>query len=460
MKPSSPPGPKRRFPGEHVLAMRRDPLGFMTRLAARYGDVARVSLGGEPLYLVSDPELIRDILVTKNRSFVKGRALERSKILLGESLLTSNGDYHLRQRRLAQPAFHRARIAEYGATMVEYAERAQREWREGERRDIAQAMTHLTLAIAGRALFDAEVTGEAREIGEAMTVAIELFDLVTVPFAELFMKLPLPRARRFRQAKALLDATIYRIIAERRRAGEDRGDLLSMLMLARDEDGDGGAMTDEQLRDEALTLFLAGHETTANALAWTWYLLSRNPAAEALLHAELDTVLGDQLPTMEDLPRLAYTRMVLAEAMRLYPPAWIIGRRTVAEVEVGDYRIPAGSLVAMSQWVVHRDARWWPEPERFDPARWTPGAESSRPKFSYFPFGGGPRLCIGEQFAWAEGILLIASIARRWRLRRSAGVVVEPLPLITLRPKGGVTVELKRRMPLIAPALVNRSAYR
>jgi cytochrome P450 len=428
--------------------MRRDPLGFMTRLAATHGDVARVALGGEPLYLVSDPELIRDVLVTKNRSFVKGRALERSRILLGQSLLTSNGDYHLRQRRLAQPAFHRPRIAEYGATMTAYAERAHGQWREGERRNAAEAMTHLTLAIAGKTLFDADVGGEAREIGEAMTVAIELFDLVTVPFAELLMKLPLPRARRFRRAKARLDETIYRIIAERRRSGEDRGDLLSMLMLARDEDGDGGAMTDEQLRDEALTLFLAGHETTANALAWSWYLLARNPHAEAALHAELDTVLGDRLPTIDDLPRLTYTRAVLAEAMRLYPPAWIIGRRSVAEVEIGDYSVPAGSLVAMSQWVVHRDARWWPEPERFDPSRWTTGTESARPKFAYFPFGGGARLCIGEQFAWTEGMLLIATIARHWRLRRAPGAVVEPLPLITLRPKGGVVVELKRRRPM------------
>jgi cytochrome P450 len=428
--------------------MRRDPLDFMTRLAATHGDVARVTLGGEALYLVSDPELIRDILVTRNRSFVKGRALERSRILLGQSLLTSNGDYHLRQRRLAQPGFHRARIAEYGRTMAAYAERAHGHWREGERRDVAEAMTHLTLAIAGKTLFDAEVGGEAREIGEAMTVAIELFDLVTVPFAELLMKLPLPRARRFRRAKARLDETIYRIIAERRRSGEDRGDLLSMLMLARDEDGDGGAMTDEQLRDEALTLFLAGHETTANALAWSWYLLARNPHAEASLHAELDSVLGDRLPTMDDLSRLTYTRSVLAEAMRLYPPAWIIGRRSVAEVEIGDYRIPAGSLVAMSQWVVHRDQRWWSEPERFDPSRWTTAAESTRPKFAYFPFGGGARLCIGEQFAWTEGVLLIATIARHWRLRRAPGAVVEPLPLITLRPKGGVVVELKRRRPM------------
>ena len=434
-----------------MLAMRRDPLGFMTALARKHGDVARISLGGEPLYLISEPELIRDVLVTRNKSFVKGRALERSRILLGQGLLTSNGDYHLRQRRLAQPAFHRARIAEYAATMVSYAERAQRDWREGDKRDIAETMTHLTLAIAAKTLFDADVEHEAREIGEAMTVAIGLFDLVTLPFAELLMKLPLPSARRFRRAKARLDATIYRIIAERRQSGEDRGDLLSMLMLARDEAGDGGAMTDEQLRDEALTLFLAGHETTANALAWTWYLLSRNPGAEAALHAELDAVLGDRAPTMEDLPSLLYTRRVLAEAMRLYPPAWIIGRRALEQVTIGDYRIPKRALVAMSQWVVHRDERWWPEPERFDPGRWTPAAESSRPKFSYFPFGGGPRLCIGEQFAWTEGVLLIATIARLWRMRRSIVAVVEPLPLITLRPQGGVTVELKRRTALKRP---------
>src|SRR5215831_12331019 len=398
-----PPGPKAVFPSISVLAFRRDPIKFLTHLTERYGDLVYFEFGPQPMFLVNNPDYIRDVLVTHNRKFMKGEGLQRAKRLLGEGLLTSEGEFHLRQRRLAQPAFHRQRIAGYAATMVEYAARACDRWRAGETRDVSREMMRLTLAIAGKTLFDAKVEGEADEIGKALTTTFELFNTLTLPFRQLLERLPLPASKRFLKARERLDATIYRIINERRASGEDRGDLLSMLIAARDEEGDGSGMTDEQLRDEAMTIFLAAHETPANALTWNWFLLSPNPDAEASLYRELKTVLGGRNPTVEDLPQLAYTKMVLAESMRLFPPAWIIGRRALQDYEVGSYIVPAGSLVLTSQYVTHRDPRYFPDPDRFDPMRWSPEIRVARPKFTYFPFGGGPRVCLGEPFAWMEG---------------------------------------------------------
>ncbi|HYN85426.1 MAG TPA: cytochrome P450 [Pyrinomonadaceae bacterium] len=445
-----PPGPRKSFPGAHLYAFRRDPLGFLARLARECGDVSHFKLGPQHVFLLNHPDLVREVLVTHDERFQKGRALQRSKRLLGEGLLTSEGEHHRRQKRLALPAFHKQRVAGYGATMVECAERASARWRDGERRDASDEMMRLTLAIVGRTLFDADVESDADEVGEALGEVMSLFNYLMLPYAELLEKLPLPHTRRFLRARERLDRVIYRIIDERRRGeARDRGDLLSMLMLAVDEDGDRTGMTNEQLRDEAMTIFLAGHETTANALTWTWYLLSQHPEVEARLHAELDEVLeGGRLPTAEDLPRLRYAEMVLAESMRLYPPAWAVGRLTVEEHEAGGYRIPRGSLVLLSQYVMHRDARYFPEPERFDPERWTPEARQARPQFSYFPFGGGPRRCIGEGFAWMEAALVLATIARRWRMRVPGGQRVELQPRITLRPgRGGVPVTLERRGP-------------
>jgi cytochrome P450 len=327
--------------------------------------------------------------------------------------------------------------------MTTYAARTASRWHDGETLDISQEMMRLTLAIVGKTLFDADVEAEADEIGAALTAVMELFDYLLMPFSELLEKLPLPHARRFRKAKERLDETIYRIIEERRRSREDRGDLLSMLLSARDEEGDGSQMSDLQVRDEVMTLFLAGHETTANALTWTWYLLSQNPEVERKLHEEIDAVLEGRAPTFEDVPRLRYTEMVLAESMRLYPPAWAIGRLALHDHEVGDYMIPAKSLVLLSPYVTHRDARFFPEPERFDPERWTEEAREARPQFSYFPFGGGPRRCIGEGFAWMEGVLLIATLAGRWRMRLVPNHRAEPLPVITLRPKYGMRMTVK-----------------
>ena len=449
MADSTIPGPKARFPGQFLLVFRRDPLGLLERMARDYGDVSFVRLGDRRVHLLNHPDLIKDVLVNEARRFHKGRGLELAKHLLGEGLLTSEGDFHRRQRRLAQPAFHQQRIALYATAMVEHAERTSERWARlaGAATppvvDIHQEMMRLTLGIVGKTLFGTEVEDQAQEIGQAIATSMELFrSFTTLPFAPLLERLPLPSTWRFLKARALLDTTIYRLIESRRGAAEDRGDLLSMLLLAQDEEGSGG-MTDQQVRDEAMTLFLAGHETTANALTWTWYLLSRHPDVETRLHAELDQVLGDRPANAEDMPRLTYTWRVLAEAMRLYPPAWVIGRRAIEDYEVAGYRMPKGSILLVSQWVTHRDARFFPDPDRFDPDRWTDEARAARPRFAYFPFGAGPRICIGEQFAWLEGVLVLATLARRWRPRLAPEHPVALQPSITLRPKGGMKMLLE-----------------
>lgn len=443
--PQYPPGPKGQLIGGNFRPFRRDALSYLQQSTRKHGDIVYFRFGPQHVYFLNHPDHIKDVLVTHHQSFMKGRALQRSKRLLGEGLLTSEGDFHRRQRRLAQPAFHRGRIASYASVMTELTARTASRWQDGETLDISQEMMRLTLAIVGKTLFDADVEAEADEIGAALTAVMELFDMLLMPFSELLEKLPLPHVRRFRRAKERLDTTIYRIIEERRQSEEDRGDLLSMLLSARDEEGDGAGMSNLQVRDEVMTIFLAGHETTANALTWTWYLLSEHAEVEAKLHAELNRVLEGRAPTLDDVPRLRYTEMVLAEAMRLYPPAWAIGRLALKDYEVGGYTVPAKSLVLLSQYVMHRDARFFPEPERFDPERWTLEAKEARPQFSYFPFGGGPRRCIGEGFAWMEGILLIATLAQRWRMRLVPNHRVETNAVITLRPKYGMRMTVEKQ---------------
>ncbi len=430
------PGPKGHLLVGMLPEFRKDPAGFLEKMARQYGDVVYIPLGRQHIYCISHPDAIRHVLVTHQNKFKKSRMLERARVLLGDGLLTSEGQHHRRQRRLVQPAFHRDRLAGYGAVMVDRAALVRDQWQSGQPFDVLQEMMRLTLAIVAKTLFSTEVDSEADEIGVALTEVFSLFEIILMPFSELLEKLPLPAVRRFKRARQRLDATIYRLIAERRASGNDAGDLLSMLLLAQDEEGSGG-MTDEQVRDEALTLFLAGHETTADALTWTWYLLSQNPQAEAAFHAELDRVLEGRLPSFEDLPQLRYTESVFAEALRLYPPAWGIGRRALEDYPIGDFVIPERSVVLMSPYVVHRDARWFSDPLTFRPERW-PVEDPSRPKFAYFPFGGGARVCIGERFAWMEGTLLLAAIGQRWRLRLEPGHRVETHARITLRPKHGM----------------------
>jgi cytochrome P450 len=440
-----PPGPTRSVRWRLVYGPGRDPLAFFNGLARTHGDVAHWRMAGERVFLINEPRLIRDVLVTNQRMFMKGRGLDRARRLLGEGLLTSEGAVHVRQRRLMQPAFHADRIDAYASVMTDCADRARSLWTEGATLDVAAAMNRLTLSIVGKTLFDANVESQADEVGRALTAVMDAFWTSMLPLSEFLEYLPVPVLRRSRRARAELDAIIYGMIAERRRSPRDRGDLLSMLLLAQDEEGDGRGMSDRQVRDEAMTIFLAGHETTANALAWTWFLLGGAPDAEARLHEEVDRVLGGRLPTVADLPSLTFVEQVIMESMRLYPPAWIIGRRALQDYTLGDYLVPARSIVVFSPYVMHRDPRFYQEPERFDPGRWTKEFRASLPPFAYFPFGGGSRRCIGESFAWMELVLVASTIAQRWRFRLVPGHPVVPQPVVTLRVKHGLRMTAHRR---------------
>jgi cytochrome P450 len=440
-----PPGPPRSALSALVYRPGSNPLVFFADLARKYGDVAHVYMGGEHVFLLNHPRFVRDVLVAHQHNFRKGRGLERAKRLLGEGLLTSEGAMHVRQRRLMQPAFHRDRIAGYAAVMTEYADRIQQRWQDGATLDVSHEMMRLTLGIVGKTLFDQDVESQAREVGAALNDVMESFWMQMLPFYNTLERLPIPALRRARTARDRLDAVIYRMIAERRRSPSDRGDLLSMLLLAQDEEGDRRGMTDLQVRDEALTIFLAGHETTANALAWTWYLLSGAPDVAARLYDEVDRVLAGRVPTLADIPQLGYVEQVVTESMRLYPPAWLIGRRAIDEYAIDDYLAPARAIVVLSPYLLHRDARFFPEPERFTPERWTPEFKASLPPFAYFPFGGGARRCIGESFAWMELVLVVSAIAQRWKLSLVPGHPVVPQPVVTLRLKHGLKMVVTRR---------------
>lgn len=415
---------------------------FLVR-AAELGDVVNYRIGFQQTYLVNHPALIGEILVAKQKQFVKGPALAFARRVLGDGLLTSEGAFHLRQRRLVQPAFHRDRLAGYAAIMAAYSERTSGRWEAGMSLDASAEMLRLTLAIVGKALFDADVETSAGGIGSSLTELIRLMRFVVVPFASVIERLPLPVSRRYHRARARLEEIVERIVAERRANGADPGDLLSTFLLARDEAHEG--MTDVQVRDEILTILLAGHETVANALAWTWLLLSEHPLVEARLHAELDEVLGDGEIRLEDLPRLVYLDRVIAESLRRYPTVWTLTRRATAEVELGGYALPAGSVVLASQYVSHHDARWFPNPTEFDPDRWTDEMRAALPKHAYFPFGAGVRNCVGESFARMEFAIVVATIARRWRIRVAPGHALAMWPRLTLRPRFGIPAVLERR---------------
>ncbi len=447
MKPQPQPVPptvKADLFGGHFRSFRKSPIEFLTKLS-KLGDVSAFRVGKVPAFLVNHPELIRDLLVTNHQKFFKGRALQRAKGLLGEGLLTSEKEFHLRQRRMIQPAFHRARIAEYAKAMIEFSDQLSGEWRDGDVCDIDREMMRLTLNIVGKTLFNANVETDAAEVGAAMNTIVSMFNFMLFPFSEILEKLPLPPVKRLKRARQILDEVIYKIINERRASGEDTGDLLSMLLLAQDEET-GGAMTDKQVRDECLTLFLAGHETTANALVWTFYLLSQNPEAEQKFHAELDAVLSDNSLSPEDYPRLKYTEAVLAESMRMFPPAWTIGRLATENHEFRNFQVPAKSLVLASQFVMHRDARFWENPEQFTPERWEKiSIKEAGNKFIYFPFSKGVRSCVGEQFAWMEGVLLLANLSRKWKLSLMPEQRIAKHAMITLRPKYGMRMRIFKR---------------
>ena len=441
-----PRGPKNLPVLGNLHTFGANPLRFLTKIAREYGDVAYFRLGRQDMYLVNHPELIREILVTNQENFTKSRALQRSRILLGQGLLTSEGPLHAGQRRLVQPAFHRERLADYARVMSEYAARLRDGWKPGATLDISEQMSRLTLSVVAKTLFSADMESKASEIGEAINTVLKMLRMRMIPFSEYLEKLPLPSIRRFEQARARLEAIVYGMIRARRENSEGASDLLSMLLLAQAEVSDSAQTTDDaQVRDEALTLSIAGHETTAQALTWTWYLLSKNPEPERRLHEEIESVLQGRVPTFEDLPRLRYTEMVFAEALRLYPPAWAFGREAKEAFKLAGITIAGQSICVLSPYVVQRDSRWFRDPDRFDPERWSPETRESRPKFSYFPFGGGARVCIGERFASMEGVLSIATLAQKWRFRLAADQRVEPLAKVTLRTKHGMRMMLEPR---------------
>ena len=421
-----------------------DPIRVFRYLADTFGDAAHYKLGRRHVVFLNNPEYLREILVVQNSNFVKERTVQRMKMLVGQGLITSEDPFHRKQRMLAQPAFYRQRIAAYADDIVGKTSAFCERWRPGQQLDFSQEMMHLTLDIIAKTLFDSDVAAEVAEISREVNAIMGLYNfLVVVPMAEMLQHYPLPGMKRFRQARARLDAIVYRMIEEHRRDDRHGADLLSMLLAARYEDG--SAMPDLQVRDEVMTIFLAGYETIANALTWTWYLLSQNPEAENKFYSELDSVLAGRKAKYDDISKLNYTEMVLSESMRLYPPAWAMGRLALEDFSLGPYFLPKDTTVFMSQYIMHRDPRYFSNPEHFDPERWRPEAKAERPRFSYFPFGGGARQCIGESFAWMEGILILATIAQRWRLRLVAGHPVKPQPLITLRPKYGMQMILEER---------------
>jgi cytochrome P450 len=431
------PGPKGGFYFGSGVDFRRDQLGFYDSCARQYGDLVATKMGPFRILLVYHPDAIEELLVTRARDFVKSPGVRLLQPLLGDGLLLSEGDTWLRQRRLVQPAFHRQRVAGYGDAMVALTERHVTGWKPGDVIEVHGEMMALTQAIVGKTLFDADVSGDAHEATQAAKVLAEDFGVRLRSFRLIPFWVPTPANLRARRAIRRLDAVVHRIIAARTASGEDRGDLLSMLIAAQDAD-DGTRMTARQLRDEVMTIYLAGHETTAVALSWTWYLLAEHPEVEARLSSELRDVLGGRTPSVADLPRLEYADMVVTEAMRLYPPAYGIGRQAVRPTEIAGQSIAARDIFIAPTWRVHRDPRWFDDPEAFRPERWAGDLLRRLPRFAYFPFGGGPRQCIGNSFAQMEAVLILAAVARRFRLSLVPGQRITPTPYVTLRPEPGI----------------------
>jgi cytochrome P450 len=429
-----PPGPRGHFLIGNALQLWREPFAFPVRCAHEYGDVVRLRVGRMVVYLLNHPEAIEYVLRGNHRNFIKDRGTRMLSSVLGQGLLTSEGEVWRRQRRLAQPAFQHDQVLRYGEVMVAHTRRAREEWRAGQARDVHADLTRLTLEIVAQTIFGASVAGQADRVARSMD-AIMTYFAGPIAFFPWLAWLPTPGNLRFRRAVKELDAILRDTIARRRAGGAHGDDLLARLLSAHDEEG---GMTDQELRDELMTLLLAGHETTALAVSFCLYLLGQHPEAEARLAAELEEVLQGRPATSADVGRLRYTEWVLRESLRLYPPAPSIGREALSDCEVGGYFVPKGAQLALVQWVVHRDGRWFDEPETFKPERWDNDLARRLPRCAYFPFGDGPRVCIGNHFAMMEGVLILATICQRYRMTPAPGFTLQLLPSITLRPKGGV----------------------
>jgi cytochrome P450 len=438
------PGPPGLYGVRNLVRFATSQLTFLRELADDHGDVVRLEMLGMPWFLINHPEDIESLLVGHARIMGRDKHIDVLQRALGLGLLTSEGDLWKRQRRLMSQAFVPKRIQSYADTMVNVTAETLRSWRDGAEQNVHAEMSRITMEVVAEVLFGA---GVGKKDGETVATSMEVINEFFANSPEAIFRVPgwvpTPRNVRMRRAVAQIDALIFRIIAARR-AGEAREDLLGTLLAAQDDDG--AKMSDQQLRDEAVTLFLAGHETTSLALAHTLFLLSTHPDVERALHAEISAVLGDALPTAADVKRLAYTERVLKEAMRLFPPAWTTGRTALEDIEVRGHRIPKGAQLMMSQWVVHRDPRWFPNPEGFDPDRWLPERARAIPRFAYFPFGGGPRVCIGNHFAMMEATLILALIVRDWQVMLLPGQRLELKPSVTLRQDGpGLRVRLAKR---------------
>lgn len=437
-----PPGPKGLPLLGSLIALGRDPIGFFTDCSRRYGGIVSFNSGGWPSLLINDPDIIEDILVDRPKTFAKARFFWRNvTAIFGKGLLTSEGDFWQRQRRLIAPAFSTARLASYGEVMVALTRRMLDTWQSGEVRNVHSALMGLTLAIATKTLFDHDVGDEVAQMDQDVATLVKEVDKRTTRPFYIPDTVPLPGNIKYRRALGRIEALVTRIIRARR--GEDRGDLLSILLSVRDDDGN--AMSERQLRDEVITLLLAGHETTALALSWTFYLLSEHPEAEAKLTEELQRVLGGRPPAVSDLSQLRYAEQVVTEAMRLYPPAWAINRETIEDCELGGYRIAAGTTIVISPWLLHHDPRYFEDAEEFRPERWAGDLARRLPRFAYMPFGGGPRICIGNRFSMMEAVLILAAIAQRFRLRWQPDHPIVLEPSITLRPGNGVWVRYEKR---------------
>ena len=429
---------------------RQNPAEFMRSVAQEYGDLTHYVIAGRHFYQVNHPDLVTDLFGKDTPHHHRNLVMQRSRDVLGNGLLTSEEPQHMRQRRLAQPAFLRSRIASYGDVIAQKTLAMTAQWKNGDTLDLHPQMLELALRIVSKCLFDMDTIDDLPAMESAVGSFMLFLPLSFIPFSRLVQASPLPSMRRLRKGQQYLDALIYRLIAERRADPRDRGDLLSMLLNATESEPEAAGadrMSDRQLRDECVTVVLAGHETTANALSFALHALARHPEVQQRLHDEAAAVLGDRAPTAEDYPRLTYATQVFAETMRLYPPVWVTARMCAEPYQIAGFTIPKGAALNAPQYAVHRDPRWWPEPDRFDPDRFTEAAKATRPRNSYFPFGGGSRQCIAEGLAWMEGTLALAVIARDWLLQLAAGSFGEPAldPSISLRPANGIRLQLTRR---------------